>query len=73
MGGGDDQDQEGGRARAEEDIGSFLMPDDALLDPIYAHLARREKPLPAHLAEPIEAWLPLDPKGVHFSGRRGGH
>jgi predicted TIM-barrel fold metal-dependent hydrolase len=47
--------------------GSFLMPDDPILDPIYAHLAARRKPLLAHLAEPREAWLPLDPKGVHHS------
>jgi predicted TIM-barrel fold metal-dependent hydrolase len=47
--------------------GSFLLPDDPLFDPVYAHLARRRKPLLAHLAEPREAWLPLDPKGVHYS------
>ena len=46
--------------------GSFLLSDDALLDPVYAHLALRRKPLLAHLAEPREAWLPLDPKGVHY-------
>ena len=46
--------------------GSFLLPDDAILDPVYAHLALRRKPLLAHLAEPREAWLPLDPKGVHY-------
>ena len=47
--------------------GSFVLPDDAIFDPVYAHLARRRKPLLAHLAEPREAWLPLDPKGVHYS------
>jgi predicted TIM-barrel fold metal-dependent hydrolase len=47
--------------------GSFLLPDDPVLDPVYAHLASRRKPLLAHLAEPLEAWLPLDPKGVHYS------
>jgi predicted TIM-barrel fold metal-dependent hydrolase len=47
--------------------GSFLLPDDPVLDPVYAHLASRRKPLLAHLAEPREAWLPLDPKGVHYS------
>ena len=47
--------------------GSFMLPDDAVLDPVYAHLASRRKPLLAHLAEPREAWLPLDPKGVHYS------
>ncbi len=46
--------------------GAFLLPDDAILDPVYAHLAARRKPLLAHLAEPREAWLPLDPKGVHY-------
>jgi predicted TIM-barrel fold metal-dependent hydrolase len=46
--------------------GSFLLPDDPVLDPVYAHLALRRKPLLAHLAEPREAWLPLDPKGVHY-------
>ena len=47
--------------------GSFMMPDDPILDPVYAHLAARKKPLLAHLAEPLEAWLPLDPKGLHYS------
>jgi predicted TIM-barrel fold metal-dependent hydrolase len=46
--------------------GAFLLPDDAILDPVYAHLASRRKPLLAHLAEPREAWLPLDPKSVHY-------
>jgi predicted TIM-barrel fold metal-dependent hydrolase len=46
--------------------GSFLLPDDPSLDPVYAHLTARRKPLLAHLAEPREAWLPLDPKGVHY-------
>jgi predicted TIM-barrel fold metal-dependent hydrolase len=46
--------------------GSFLLPDDPVLDPVYVHLASRRKPLLAHLAEPREAWLPLDPKGVHY-------
>lgn len=46
--------------------GAFLLPDDPIFDPIYAHLARRGKPLHAHLAEPIDAWLPLNPKSVHY-------
>jgi predicted TIM-barrel fold metal-dependent hydrolase len=46
--------------------GSFMMPDDALLDPVYAHLAARGKPLIAHLAEPLDAWRPLDPNSVHY-------
>ena len=46
--------------------GRFILPDDPLFDPIYAFLAERRKPLLAHLAEPLEAWLPLDPDGVHY-------
>lgn len=47
--------------------GKFILPDDPLFDPIYAHLARRGKPLHAHLAEPIDAWLPLNPESPHYS------
>jgi predicted TIM-barrel fold metal-dependent hydrolase len=46
--------------------GRFILPDDPLFDPIYAFLAERGKPLLAHLAEPREAWLPLDPESVHY-------
>jgi predicted TIM-barrel fold metal-dependent hydrolase len=46
--------------------GAFLLPDDPILDPVYAHLVTRRKPLLAHLGEPREAWLPLDPKSVHY-------
>jgi predicted TIM-barrel fold metal-dependent hydrolase len=46
--------------------GSFLLPDDPVFDSVYAHIASRRKPLLAHLAEPREAWLPLDPTSVHY-------
>jgi predicted TIM-barrel fold metal-dependent hydrolase len=46
--------------------GKFILPDNPIFDPIYAHLARRGKPLHAHLAEPIDAWLPLDPNSSHY-------
>ncbi|MSU23099.1 MAG: hypothetical protein EXS32_04665 [Opitutus sp.] len=46
--------------------GKFILPDDPLFDPIYAHLAKRGKPLHAHLAEPIDAWRPLDPDSPHY-------
>lgn len=46
--------------------GEFIMPDDPIFDPVYAHLAKVGKPLIAHLAEPIAAWRPLDPNGVHY-------
>ena len=45
--------------------GTYLLPDDSSLDPIYRHLAERKIPLLAHLAEPREAWEPLDSGGVH--------
>jgi predicted TIM-barrel fold metal-dependent hydrolase len=46
--------------------GRFILPDDPLFDPIYAFLAERGKPLLAHLAEPLDAWRPLDPQSVHY-------
>lgn len=47
--------------------GTFMLPDDPVLDPVYAHLAERGTPLHAHLAEPLDAWRPLDPDSVHYS------
>ena len=46
--------------------GRFVLADDPLFDPLYAFLTERGKPLLAHLAEPREAWLPLDPQSVHY-------
>ncbi|MDO8541697.1 MAG: amidohydrolase family protein [Opitutaceae bacterium] len=46
--------------------GKFILPDDPLFDPIYAHIAKRGKILHAHLAEPIDAWRPLDPNSPHY-------
>jgi len=46
--------------------GAYIMPDDPIFDPIYRHLEKRGRPLIAHLAEPIAAWLPLDPKNPHY-------
>lgn len=46
--------------------GSFLLPDDPVFEPIYDYLAEREIPLLAHLAEPIDAWRPLDPHSTHY-------
>ncbi|MBI1941654.1 MAG: amidohydrolase family protein, partial [Acidobacteria bacterium] len=44
----------------------YLMPDNAVFDPIYAALAARGKTLYAHLAEPSAAWRPLDPSSPHY-------
>lgn len=46
--------------------GRFLMPDSPLLDPVYAHLAARGKPMLAHFGDPIEAWQPLTPDNIHL-------
>jgi predicted TIM-barrel fold metal-dependent hydrolase len=46
--------------------GKFILPDDPRFDPIYAHIAQRGKVLHAHLAEPIDAWQPLDPNSAHY-------
>lgn len=46
--------------------GAYLMPDDPVFDPIYNHLAKRGKPLMAHIADPIEAWEPLNPGNAHY-------
>ena len=48
--------------------GQPVLPDDPIFDPIYAHLARRGKPLLAHVGDPIDAWRPLDPQSVHYEG-----
>lgn len=47
--------------------GEFVMPDSPLLDPVYAHLKKRGKPLMAHFADPIEAWRPLKPGSMHYN------
>jgi predicted TIM-barrel fold metal-dependent hydrolase len=47
--------------------GKCILPDDPRFDPIYAHIAKRGKVLHAHLAEPIDAWRPLDPNSPHYS------
>lgn len=47
--------------------GKFILPDDPLFDPIYAFIASRGKVLHAHLAEPIDAWLPLDKDSSHYN------
>jgi predicted TIM-barrel fold metal-dependent hydrolase len=46
--------------------GSFVLPDDPIFDPIYELLATRGKPLMAHVADPIDGWLPLNPESPHF-------
>lgn len=47
--------------------GAWLMPDDPVFDPIYEHMAKSGKPMLAHFAEPLAAWLPLDQESVHYN------
>jgi predicted TIM-barrel fold metal-dependent hydrolase len=39
----------------------YLMPDDPVFEPIFDHIEAQNKTLYAHIAEPMAAWLPLDP------------
>lgn len=47
--------------------GQYLLPDDPALDPIYDHMAKMEKPLLVHCADPIDAWRPLSKKSMHYA------
>jgi predicted TIM-barrel fold metal-dependent hydrolase len=49
-----------------DETGEYIMPDDPVFDPVYRHLAERNIPLLAHVGDPIDGWLPLDPESVHY-------
>lgn len=46
--------------------GTYLLPDNPSLLPIYEAIEKAGKTLIAHLAEPDGAWLPLDEKNPEF-------
>lgn len=46
--------------------GQYILPDDPIFDPIYAHLAKRGWTLLAHIAEPLACWRELDPASPHY-------
>lgn len=46
--------------------GTFLLPDDPLLDSIYEQLIANQWPLLTHIAEPLECWLPLKEGSPHY-------
>ena len=46
--------------------GAFILPDDPAFAPVFAGLAARATTVYAHLAEPIAAWLPLDPMSPDY-------
>jgi len=47
--------------------GNYILPDDPLFDPIYDHISKNKKVLIAHLADPKEAWEPLDSNNVYYN------
>lgn len=46
--------------------GAFIQIDDVRLQPIWDFLTQANIPVMAHIAEPSEAWLPLNPEGTHY-------
>ncbi len=46
--------------------GRYLLPDDPAFEAVFSGLAERGVTVYAHLAEPIAAWLPLDPKNPDY-------
>lgn len=47
--------------------GNFIQIDDPRLQPIWDFLAEKKIPVMAHIAEPVQAWLPLDdPNNPHY-------
>ena len=40
--------------------GHYVMPDDARIEPVIAHLASHHIVLLGHQAEPLNCWLPLE-------------
>jgi predicted TIM-barrel fold metal-dependent hydrolase len=47
--------------------GKFIMPDDPKFEPIYKEIAKRDKTLMSHVAEPDVAWGPPDPSDPSWS------
>jgi len=47
--------------------GSYLMPDDAVFNPIFANIAAHNRTVLAHIAEPTSSWRPLDPANPDYS------
>ncbi len=47
--------------------GQYVLPDNPAFKPILKEIARQNRTLIAHVAEPDEAWQPPDPKGLDYS------
>ncbi|NHF57858.1 amidohydrolase family protein [Flavobacteriaceae bacterium TP-CH-4] len=46
--------------------GNFIQIDDTRLQPIWDFLKDKGIPVMAHIAEPLQAWRPLDPTSPHY-------
>jgi predicted TIM-barrel fold metal-dependent hydrolase len=46
--------------------GRYLLPDDPAFEPVFAGLEARGATVYGHIAEPMAAWLPLDPKNPDY-------
>lgn len=46
--------------------GDWVYVDDPRFDPVFRYLESRGTPLLTHIAEPIAAWSPLDPRNPHY-------
>lgn len=51
--------------RARRPDGSYLMIDDPVYEPIFAHLEKLRRPLLTHIAEPLACWKRLHPGDPH--------
>jgi amidohydrolase family protein len=47
--------------------GNYVLPDNAAFEPIFQDIAKHNRTLVAHVAEPDEAWLPPNPNGLDYS------
>ena len=41
--------------------GEYIQVDDPMFDPIFEFIAQQDKPILAHIGEPIQAWMPPRP------------
>ncbi len=50
----------------KDNSGKYIQIDDSRLQPIWDFLKEQNIPVMAHIAEPVQAWRPLNPNSPHF-------
>ena len=50
----------------KDNSGKYIQIDDPRLQPIWDFLKEQNIPVMAHIAEPVQAWRPLNPNSPHF-------